>query len=305
MLPHMLFADDVPDVGSTRDLAIATEPARAARHRDVLHHATTGDRHRDVAGRARRSPPDDRAAFLGELFPKLVAVHEWLYRERDPDRCGLVTLIHPWECGLDTTPPWMQALARMPVPWWARAATRFHLAHVVRFLRRDTKYIPSVQRPTDDEGLRMLVLAQLAKRHGFELRRMPRDRSVLIQDLAFNAILAAANRSLTAIAAELDTALPPELPDHFARRRPRSKSCGTTTPASTTRATRSLARSCALRPSPRSSRCSPACPRPNAPTGCSRASARPVGSGRASRCRRSPPTRPSSATRRTGRARPG
>ena len=86
-----------------------------------------------------------------------------------PTTAGLVTLIHPWECGLDTTPPWMRALARMPSPWWARTATRLHLAHVVRFLRRDTKYVPSVQRPTDNEGLGMLVLARLAKRHGFEL----------------------------------------------------------------------------------------------------------------------------------------
>jgi neutral trehalase len=61
--------------------------------------------------------------------------------------------------------------------------------------------VPSVQRPTDDEGLRMLVLAQLGRRYGFELRRMPRDRAVLIQDLSFNAILVAANRSLARLAA--------------------------------------------------------------------------------------------------------
>src|SRR5207245_9724412 len=52
---------------------------------------------------------------------------------------------------------------------------------------------------------------------GFELRRMPSDRSVLIQDLAFNAIFAAANRSLALIAAALDQSLPPELQDRCAR----------------------------------------------------------------------------------------
>ena len=136
-----------------------------------MHHAATGDRHRRVAGRAGACRRTTAAAFLAELFPKLVAYHEWLYRERDPDECGLVTLIHPWECGLDTTPPWMQAMARMPSPWWARAATRLHLAHVVRFLRRDTKYVPSVQRPTDDEGLAdARARASSRKRHGFELR---------------------------------------------------------------------------------------------------------------------------------------
>jgi glycogen debranching enzyme len=216
MLPHMLFTADVPDVGSTRIWQSRRNPLAPS---DIETSCITQPPVTAIATLrvAQALAPDDRADLLAELFPKLVAAHEWLYRERDPDRRGLVTLIHPWECGLDTTPPWMQAMARMPAPWWARAATRLHLAHVVRFLRRDTKYVPPVQRPTDDEGLRMLVLARLAKRHGFEMRRMPRDRSVLIQDLAFNAILAAANRSLIAIATELGAQLPPELPDHFAR----------------------------------------------------------------------------------------
>ena len=270
-----------------------------------MHHATAGDRIATLRV-AQALAPDDRAAFLGELFPKLVAAHEWLYRERDPDRCGLVTLIHPWECGLDTTPPWMQAMARMPVPWWARAATRFHLAHLVRFLRRDTKYIPSVQRPTDDEGLRMLVLAQLAKRHGFELRRMPPDRSVLIQDLAFNAILAAANRSLTAIAAELDSALPPDAAGSLRAHDGRARRAVGRGHRRVLLARRGQWRA----PAHFDHRHVPPAVRRRAqsrtrPPVARAASGRPAGSGRASRCRRSPPTRPSSATRRTGRARPG
>jgi glycogen debranching enzyme len=214
MLPHMLFARDVPDVGSTRIWQSQRNPLAP---RDLETSCITQPPVTAIAAWrvAQALPSDARTLFLTEVFPKLVAYHEWLYRERDPDDCGLVTLIHPWECGLDTTPPWMRALSRMPSPWWARTATRLHLAHVVRFLRRDTKYVPSVQRPTDNEGLGMLVLARLAQRHGFEMTRMPRDRSVLIQDLAFNSILGAANRSLTLIAAELDEAVPPALVDHF------------------------------------------------------------------------------------------
>ena len=53
-------------------------------------------------------PPVERRAFLAELLPKLTAYHSWLYTERDPKQNGLVTLIHPWESGLDTSPPWMR-----------------------------------------------------------------------------------------------------------------------------------------------------------------------------------------------------
>ena len=216
MLPHMIFALGVDDVGSERIWQSRRNPLAPD---DVATSCITQPPVIAIAVErvAQALASAERAAFLGEVYPKLVAHHEWLYRERDPQQRGLVTLIHPWECGLDTTPPWMDALARMPRPWWARAATRLHAAQLLRFLRRDTKYVPTVQRPTDDEGLGMLVLAQHIRRHGFELRNLPPDTSVLIEDLTFNAILAAANRSLASIAEAVGESIPSALAESAAR----------------------------------------------------------------------------------------
>ncbi|HXY90977.1 MAG TPA: trehalase family glycosidase [Acidimicrobiia bacterium] len=216
MLPHMVFADDVEDVGSARLWQSHDNPLAP---RDVATSCITQPPVPAVALArvADALPAAERDTLLRELVPKVIAYHEWLYRERDPDETGLVTLIHPWECGLDTTPPWMLALSQMPAPWWARAATTLHLAHLVRVFRRDTKYVPTVQRPTDAEGLRMLVLARLGRRYGFDLRKMPRDRAVLIEDLAFNSILAAANRVLVRLAADLGTPVPAALAGRFER----------------------------------------------------------------------------------------
>jgi hypothetical protein len=149
--------------------------------------------------------------FLRELYPKAVRYHEWLYRERDLDHRGLVTLIHPWECGLDTTPPWTSLLRRMDGPWWLDVALKLRLSRVARFFRRDTRYAPAAQRLSDDDGLRMLALVHRAKRHGFELRRMPEKGSVLIEDVAFNALLAAANEAVVAIATEIGETVSDEL----------------------------------------------------------------------------------------------
>ena len=99
---------------------------------------------------AQALPAKDRNAFLTEVFPKLVAYHRWLYRERDLRNTGLVTLIHPWECGLDTTPPWMQALSQMPEPWWMRLVLRLRLVRLVHSLRTDTRFAPAAERPSDD-----------------------------------------------------------------------------------------------------------------------------------------------------------
>ena len=216
MLPHMIFAKGAKDIGSRRIWRSRKNPLAP---RGVDTSCVTQPPLASIAARrvAQALPAPDREPFLAELFPKLVAYHEWLYDERDLDGSGLVTLIHPWECGLDTTPPWMQALARMPLPWWLRIAARLHVARAVRALRNDTRYIPAAERTSDDDGLRMLVLATRAQKHAFQLKRMPRDSSVLIEDLPFNAMLAAANRSLGFIARDLDRPLPEALLQHFRR----------------------------------------------------------------------------------------
>jgi hypothetical protein len=216
MLPHMIFASRVKDIGSRR---IWQSRKNRLAPRDVDTSCVTQPPLPSIAVRrvAQALPAPDREPFLAELFPKLVAYHAWLYDERDLHDTGLVTLIHPWECGLDTTPPWMQALGRMPLPRWLRIAARLHVARAVRMLRNDTRYLPVAERTSDDDGLRMLILATRAKLHDFRLAQMPRDSSVLIEDLAFNAMLAAANRSLVLIAGDVDRPLPDALQQHFRR----------------------------------------------------------------------------------------
>jgi len=214
MLPHMLFAKGHRDVGSRR----------------IWQSRRFADAPRDVDTSCITQPPvvaiavarvasalgaAERRTLLEELVPKLVAYHEWLYRERDPHHRGLVTLIHPWECGLDTTPPWMRTMREMRGPWWMRWALRLRLARVARFFRRDTKYAPAAERTSDDDGLRMLALARHDKAYDFDLARLPPERSVLIEDVAFNALLAVANHALEELAAEIGVTIAPDLHERF------------------------------------------------------------------------------------------
>jgi hypothetical protein len=210
----MNFTPDVPDVVRRRiwqSKSFADEP------RDVDTSCITQPQLAAIATWrvARALTGAERRAFLDDAFPKLVRYHEWMYRERDLDARGLVTLIHPWECGLDTTPPWTREMRHMDGPWWLDVALRLGLARVARLFRRDTRYAPEATRLSDDDGLHMLALIRRAKHHGFELRRMPPDESVLLEDVAFNALLAAANQSLAAIAAEVGTTVDDELTDRF------------------------------------------------------------------------------------------
>ncbi len=215
MLPHMIFTEGEDDFGSRHLWASHRFPAAP---RDVATSCITQPPLPSIAVEhvARFLADEDRRAFLAEMFPALVEYHAWLYRERDPDGTGLVTLIHPWECGLDTTPTWMRTLARWRGPLWLRIALRLRLARFVRFVRRDTRYIPAAERSSDDDGLRMLALVYRDKRAGFDLARLRKRRSVLIQDLAFNSLLAVANRSLEVIAEALAETVDPDLRNRFA-----------------------------------------------------------------------------------------
>ena len=156
MVPHMVFAAEVGDLGSARLWQSRRDP-RAPR--DVDTSCITQPPLLAIAAWfvARHLGEAARREFLDEIVPRIVAHHRWLYRERDLDGRGLVTLIHPWECGLDTTPPWMDALRRFPAPAWMRLVLRWRLTRIVRFFRRDTRFIPAAERSSDDDGLRMLV----------------------------------------------------------------------------------------------------------------------------------------------------
>jgi hypothetical protein len=214
LVPHMVFAPDVPDVGSRRIWQSTRHPEAP---RDVHTSCITQPPLPAVAswrvGQALE--PGERHAFLTEVLPKLVAYHRWLYRERDPHGRGLITLIHPWECGLDTTLPWMLALRRLPQPWWMRVVTGLRLTRLVRFVRRDTRFVPAAERVSEDDGLRMLVLAHRARRCGFRLDRLPARWSLQIDDVAFNALLVVSNRALREIAMAVGESIDDELADRF------------------------------------------------------------------------------------------
>ena len=52
--------------------------------------------------------------ILQEFLPKLVRYFKWWKEARDPNGTGLVTIIHPWESGLDLTPAYDAALGLPP-----------------------------------------------------------------------------------------------------------------------------------------------------------------------------------------------
>ncbi|MBX7547011.1 hypothetical protein ABZX95_29535 [Streptomyces sp. NPDC004232] len=128
--------------------------------------------------------------FLARVYPRLAAWHRYLTHRRDRGGAGLVSVVHPWEQGMDNSPCWDAPLARItPAP--ART-----------FRRADLDHGAAEDRPTDLDYGRYVRLAA-DYRDG---RYADGEGEFAVEDPAFNALLIASEHALARIAEELGAA---------------------------------------------------------------------------------------------------
>ncbi len=154
--------------------------------------------------------PARRRDFYHAVYPGLVRYHCWLYRERDPDDTGLVALVHSWESGMDNTPTWME-LTRRAAPIPLKLIRRLNGDSALDALRRDNKEVPVGQRLSATDLFTLYHLVGELRDARYDFRRIRASRVPLVQDVAFNAILARANDHLRDISTEIGEKLPDQL----------------------------------------------------------------------------------------------
>ena len=160
-----------------------------------------------------RSDPAEsaRREFLHRAYPRLVAWHEYLRTRRDRGRRGLISIVHPWESGLDNSPLWDSILrdVRAAAPAASIAPPRPDLLHA-----------DASERPTTAEYNTYLQLAGRYRDHGCD--DMDEDFPFLVEDPTVNALYAVSELALAAIAEELG--LPSD--DHRTRAKHVTESLG-------------------------------------------------------------------------------
>ncbi|MGW0880636.1 MGH1-like glycoside hydrolase domain-containing protein [Streptomyces sp. NPDC002671] len=136
----------------------------------------------------RADPGLSRArGFLARMYPRLAAWHRYLLHRRDLGGGGLVSVVHPWEQGMDNSPCWDAPLARItPAP--ARS-----------FRRADLDHGAAEDRPTDLDYGRYVRLAADYRDLGYA----DGEGEFAVEDPAFNALLIASEHALARIAGEL------------------------------------------------------------------------------------------------------
>lgn len=159
----------------------------------------------------------DRRSWYKEILPALVKYHEWLYNDRDPHRQGLVLLLHPYECGLDNTPPWISELRKHSLPGWIRLIEKLHLDSFINLFRRDTKHVPPGHRMSNIEALAYWSALRRLRRKAYNSEALLPRALFAVEDLNFNAILIRANSLLRQIAKTAGYKLPIELEEAIQR----------------------------------------------------------------------------------------
>jgi glycogen debranching enzyme len=207
MLPHVIFSEsDVfyhagPERWRT-DLVTAT--ANGAETTGVTQPPMVAEA---VVRIGEMLDADARDAFYRKVFPGLVRYHSWMYRERDPWDAGLVTLVHPWESGMDNTPPWMR-MTRQITPFRVRALQALGSDGVLDLLRRDSKEVPPDERLSGADLFTLYRIIRELRDARYDMHRIMDTRVPLVQDVAFNAILIRANVHLVTIAETIGARLP-------------------------------------------------------------------------------------------------
>ncbi len=185
MIPHIIYNPDrlgyFPDPHVWQISRSPTAP------RDVLTSGITQPPMITIAAReiVRREPS---AGFAREIYPALLSYHRWFHRERDPHGDGLVSIIHPWESGMDNSPRWLEILQTIQLA--ARPA----------YKREDDVLVPASERPTDSDYDHFIFLMNLARDLNYDQREIVEHSPFVVQDVLLNSILYCADDSLRELA---------------------------------------------------------------------------------------------------------
>lgn len=161
--------------------------------------------------------PAERQKFFRGMLQPLVRYHEWLYAERDPHKEGLVILVHPYECGLDNTPPWISEMRKHNMPWWILLAERLGVHKLINSARRDTRHVPPGQRMSNIEAISYIAALHRLRRKAYNSEAILSRSLFAVQDLAFNCVLIRANARLREIAHAIERPLPAGLLDSMTK----------------------------------------------------------------------------------------
>jgi hypothetical protein len=216
MLPNMIFSDG-PQYKRERDLWRSYVSPYSPNNVATSGITQPPMLAEAVAKIGQKLPAGERRSWYRKMYQSLLRYHEWVYTDRDPHREGLVINIHPYETGLDNSPPWISELRKHSMPWWVSGFEFLHLDNIVNTFRRDTRHVPPGQRISNIEALAYWSAMRRLRRKAYNSEAILSRSLFAVEDLTFNSILIRANSCLKQIAKDINVDLPTELLETMAK----------------------------------------------------------------------------------------
>ncbi|MGO9661261.1 MAG: glucosylglycerate hydrolase [Acidimicrobiales bacterium] len=197
MVPHIVFDPTAtgyfpgPDRWACHELTADApdEPATSGICQPPLH-AIAVTKVVEAASLRGGEHLQETTRWLHELYPKLLAWHRFLARERAHEGTGLIRIFHGWESGMDNSPRWDGPYEGVKVG-----------PGLPPYERRDLQFVSSPEeRPSGTEYDRYLWLVEEAKGAHYDQQQLAGTASFDVGDVFFTAIYAVANDHLADLA---------------------------------------------------------------------------------------------------------
>ncbi len=178
MLPHIIFNRSIPDEAYFPGPSFWQAPpppqgppvATSGITQPPVHAAAALEVYRRAADK------EQARAFLARLYPRLARQLAYLAAARNIGRGGLLSIVHPWESGLDNSPSWDAAMKSLPVD---------NSYPVPR--RPDIAVVDPRERPSGREYSLYVLLSERYRDSGYSDAYLRDEHPFVVEDPLFNA----------------------------------------------------------------------------------------------------------------------
>lgn len=177
MVPHIAFSRSIPDEAYFPGPSFWNAPgppqgppvATAGITQPPVHAAAALEVYRRAADKQRAR------TFLARIYPRLEHQFAYLKTARDIGGAGLISIVHPWESGLDNSPFWDEPMSRLP------SDSSFPVPK-----RAGISTVDASERPGAREYSIYIHLSELYRDSGYSDEYLRDEHPFVVEDPLFN-----------------------------------------------------------------------------------------------------------------------
>ena len=127
---------------------------------------------------------EDQNSRILKILIKIKKYHEWFIKFRDPNKTGLVSILHPWESGYDNSPIWDEPMSNILVD------------KDLNYQRRDLEVSNLDERPLKKDYDRYVTIRDQFRDVNYDPNKLYELSIFNVVDVGFNSLFLKANKDL-------------------------------------------------------------------------------------------------------------